>query len=158
MAETSVVNLRREAFDVYIGRAGKGQDGYFGNPFTVREHGADALALFKTYFEERLATDEEFHRRVLELHGKRLGCFCKPGPCHGDVIAEWVDAEVGRDRWLSQLAKECRNCPECSNGDVPCAGCQAGGVCDAIPCSCDAEDGGAFEGLSYSDEDEAHDG
>lgn len=20
-----------------------------------------------------------------------LGCFCKPGPCHGDVIATWVE-------------------------------------------------------------------
>ena len=32
---TRVVNIRKEAYDVYIGRAGKGQDGYFGNPFRL---------------------------------------------------------------------------------------------------------------------------
>jgi hypothetical protein len=31
--QTVVVNIKMERFDVYIGRAGRGQDGYFGNPF-----------------------------------------------------------------------------------------------------------------------------
>ncbi len=90
---TRVVNLRRERYDVYIGRAGKGQDGYFGNPFTVREHGHKALDLYRDYFLRRLETDGGFRARVLALRGKTLGCFCKPGPCHGDVIAAWVDAQ-----------------------------------------------------------------
>lgn len=89
--KTTAVNLRREAFDVYIGRAGKGQDGYFGNPFTVQEHGAAALPKFIEYFHKRIETDPEFHLRVLGLHGKRLGCFCKPRDCHGDVIAAYVN-------------------------------------------------------------------
>ncbi len=33
---TRVVNIRKKAYDVYIGRAGKGQDGYFGNPFRLK--------------------------------------------------------------------------------------------------------------------------
>lgn len=153
MAETTVVNLRRSKFDTYIGRAGRGYDGYFGNPYTVREHGADAIALFRDYFENRVATDDEFCRRVYALHGKRLGCFCKPGPCHGDVIAEWVDSEVGRELWLEALAKDCRNWP-----DRPCGGCQAGGVCDMHP-EPDEDDGGRFEGLDYGeDETEVSDG
>lgn len=151
MAETIVVNLRRQEFDVYIGRAGRGFDGYFGNPYTVREHGTDAIELFRDYFQNRLATDEEFHRRVRELAGKRLGCFCKPGPCHGDIIAEYVNAEVGRELWLAGLAKECR-----SSGDVPCAGCQAGGVCDALPCRDESDE---YEYPSYAvDDEEAFDG
>jgi hypothetical protein len=89
---TIAVNLRREAFDVYIGRAGKGQDGYFGNPYTVKEHGNAAITLFIEYFHNRIESDPEFKRRVIALSGKRLGCFCKPGPCHGDVIATWVNA------------------------------------------------------------------
>ena len=28
-----------------------------------------------------------------ELKGKVLGCWCKPASCHGDVIAEIIDAE-----------------------------------------------------------------
>ena len=30
---------------------------------------------------------------MLRLDGKKLGCFCKPGPCHGDVLVELVAAE-----------------------------------------------------------------
>lgn len=117
---TRVVNLRREAFDAYIGRAGHGQDGYFGNPFRVdfarmkepgndwvwlvgvrrveeqSERGAYAdemLGKYREHFLARIARDPEFRARVLALRGKRLGCFCKPGPCHGDVMAAWIDAQ-----------------------------------------------------------------
>ena len=93
MSETRVVNLRREPdFDVYIGRGGRGFDGTFGNPYTVKQHGRKAMDLFRAYFERRVAEDPDFRRDVLALKGKTLGCFCKPGPCHGDVIAAWVDA------------------------------------------------------------------
>lgn len=91
MSATTVVNLRRGPFDVYIGRAGRGMDGYFGNPFDVRVHGASAMPKFIEYFHKRLMTDPEFKRRVIALAGKRLGCFCKPADCHGDVIAAWVN-------------------------------------------------------------------
>ncbi len=91
---TTVVNLRSAAFDVYIGRAGRGFDGYFGNPFRVDVHGARAITLFRDeYFLPRLVADPVFRSRVLALRGKRLGCFCKPRPCHGDVIAAWIDGQ-----------------------------------------------------------------
>jgi hypothetical protein len=56
-----------KSFQKYF--TGRGEDGYFGNPF-------------------RMGQDSEFKHRVLALKGKRLGCFCKPKACHGDVIAE----------------------------------------------------------------------
>lgn len=90
---TKVVNIYKEPYDVYIGRAGKGKDGYFGNPIRLQK-GEDAGATiekYKEYFYDRLEKDEEFKRRVLELKGKTLGCFCKPKPCHGDVIVEYLD-------------------------------------------------------------------
>lgn len=88
---TKAVNLRQEKYDTYIGRAGHGQNGYFGNPFSVQEHGTSALDKYRTYFKDRIEKDPEFRRRILALRGHKLGCFCKPKPCHGDVIAEWVD-------------------------------------------------------------------
>lgn len=90
---TQVVNLRTDRFDVYIGRTGHGRTGYFGNPFRVREHGQSALEQYRHYFAARILTDPEFKRRVLALEGKALGCFCKPGPCHGDVIVEWLESK-----------------------------------------------------------------
>ena len=90
---TTVVNLRDEPYDVYIGRHGQGQDGYFGNPFKTGERHW-MIARFTDYFLRRVGKDAEFRRRVLALAGKRLGCFCKPLPCHGDVIASWVDSQI----------------------------------------------------------------
>ena len=51
----------------------------------------DAIQKFQKYFSERIEKHSEFRRRVLELKGKKLGCFCKPKACHGDVIAEWLN-------------------------------------------------------------------
>jgi hypothetical protein len=104
---TKVVNVRKDAHEVYIGRAGHGQDGYFGNPFKMPPpfpfKAADVLLMFQHYFLGRVEMDPEFRRRVLGLKGKTLGCFCapkggvtaedRPFCCHGQVIAEWVDAQ-----------------------------------------------------------------
>lgn len=91
---TKVVNLKHgEKYDVYIGRAGHGEDGYFGNPYRRRpnESREDCIARFAVYFLARVKRDAEFRQRVLALRGKTLGCFCAPWPCHGNVIAAWVD-------------------------------------------------------------------
>lgn len=90
---TTVVNLRTDEYDVYIGRAGRGQDGYFGNPYKIgpeRDRGS-TLNSFREYFYYRITCNPDFKRRVHELKGKRLGCFCKPHPCHGDIIAEYLN-------------------------------------------------------------------
>ena len=91
--QTVVVNISKAQFDTYIGRAGRGEDGNIGNPFRMgsgisRE---DAVERFQRYFADRIERDSEFKRRVLALQGKRLGCFCKPEACHGDVIADWLN-------------------------------------------------------------------
>lgn len=90
---TRVVNIRKEPYDVYIGRAGKGQSGYFGNPFRFEQGLARGctLAKYREYFYDRLSKDHEFKHRVESLKNKTLGCFCKPYPCHGDVIVEYLD-------------------------------------------------------------------
>ena len=87
---TTVVNIYKESFDQYIGRAGRGQDGYFGNPFSTgtREQNIQS---FREYFYNRLEKDTEFKRRVTLLKGLKLGCFCKPKDCHGDIIADYLN-------------------------------------------------------------------
>ena len=92
--ETKVVNIRNAKYDVYIGRAGHGQDGYFGNPFMLKadETRGSTLEKYRKYFNNRLETDPEFRRKILSLKGKTLGCFCKPYPCHGDIIAEYLNS------------------------------------------------------------------
>ena len=103
---TTVVNLRKSEYDVYIGRGGRGQDGYFGNPVKVGEScpicgvkhkSKKTLPCYRTYLMTRIAKDPEFKARVMSLHGKRLACFCKPRACHGDILAEVVDRLVRND-------------------------------------------------------------
>lgn len=93
---TRVVNLRKELYDVYIGRPGKGEDGYFGNPCipgktcpvceSIHVSPRETIPCFEVYARKRLLADAEYRERVGRLRGKRLGCFCKPAPCHGDVL------------------------------------------------------------------------
>lgn len=102
--ETRVVNIFKEKYDVYIGRAGHGQDGYFGNPYPLTSESERGLVLerYKEYFLKRIDEDLEFKKKVLSLKGKVLGCFCKPKACHGDIIKEWLD----REEKLLHLKKE----------------------------------------------------
>lgn len=85
----------------YIGRAGKGQDGYFGNPHPIgycnkclKMHDRNqCVKAYKEDFLKRIDEDPEFKRRILELKGHILLCFCAPQLCHGHVIAEWLEAQ-----------------------------------------------------------------
>jgi hypothetical protein len=93
--DTKVVNIKNERYDVYIGRAGRGQDGYFGNPFRLspNEPGGSTLERYRQYFYNRMDTDPEFREKIHALKGRTLGCFCKPGPCHGDIIAGYLNSK-----------------------------------------------------------------
>lgn len=99
---TRVVDSREELVPLggYIGRgyAGQvpsavGEYGWLGNPFRMgagvsRSH---SIRLFMHYFYARLDMDVLFRWEVGKLHGKTLGCFCKPKACHGDVIVAYLD-------------------------------------------------------------------
>lgn len=100
MSRAVVRNIRTHVpqdGDVYIGRAGHGHDGYFGNPIrrgtpcpvcrAVHQRGGATLVCFEQYARARLTTDEVYRTRVAALHGRNLICFCAPGPCHGDTLA-----------------------------------------------------------------------
>jgi len=85
--ETRVVNLRHEKYDVYIGRGSK-----WGNPFKIGADGTreEVIEKYRQYIMNRpdLLNDLE------ELRGKCLGCYCKPKPCHGDVLVELLENKL----------------------------------------------------------------
>jgi len=100
-----VIHIRNTPVDwqnnpefVYIGRAGHGNDGYFGNPVAIgrkcpvcgdtHRDGGSTLPCYSKYLANRLGTDQEFKARVKTLDGKTLVCFCAPKPCHGNVLAQ----------------------------------------------------------------------
>jgi hypothetical protein len=81
----TVVHCRREVYDVYIGRPSK-----WGNPFTIGRDGDRAAVICK--YRSWIAEQPDLLACLHELHGKRLGCWCHPKPCHGDILAELADA------------------------------------------------------------------
>lgn len=87
---THVVNLKHEPYDVYIGRPGP-----WGNPYSHKPSNVQGTVIVSSVteaimkFEQYARSDQEFVARIKrELKGKVLGCFCKPQPCHGDVLAK----------------------------------------------------------------------
>jgi hypothetical protein len=82
--KTRVVNCSRHRADVMIDRTTD-----LGNPFILGHDGSReaVLAKFEAYARQRLATDPAYRAAVEALRGKRLGCWCKPKACHGDIYA-----------------------------------------------------------------------
>ena len=82
---TRVVNKRVDNFDVYIGRGSP-----WGNPYIIGQDGTRSEVI-AAYREWILSQPELVAKARKELTGKVLGCFCKPAPCHGDVLVEICD-------------------------------------------------------------------
>ncbi|MFQ2617295.1 DUF4326 domain-containing protein [Aeromonas caviae] len=95
---TRVINIKREveyqaikstATYEYIGRGS-----YWGNPYSMFEEGDDreeVIRKFKYDFDFDKFPNKE-KEEVFSLAGKRLGCFCKPQACHGDVLADFLNS------------------------------------------------------------------
>ena len=93
----TVVHLRRskgkivQDCDVYIGRAcnmggWRLNQSKWHNPYSVKEYGRDgAIDRYRDYI---LSNEQNLLDDLRELSGRRLGCWCKPDRCHGDVLRE----------------------------------------------------------------------
>ena len=112
--ETIVVNRTIDTHDEYIGRGTEPRthmltegikphtEGWLGNPHPIgwcnicHEHHTrtKCISKFKKDFYNKINGNPDFKRCVLLLKGKRLGCYCKPKECHGDVIKEYIDSSI----------------------------------------------------------------
>ena len=93
-----VVNIKSEECDVYIGRGRGGSETKWGNPFKTGSRGQN-IANYRGHLWKQIKSGAVTINDLLELQGKRLGCFCKPKSCHGDVIASavrWAAKKNGR--------------------------------------------------------------
>jgi len=109
---TRVGHCKIDKTDVYVGRGPGGRDmlstpigkrGWLGNPHTEEDHGRQgSIKRFRKAFEHRLGNDPKFRKRVRQLAGKRLGCWCQrldqdEPACHAEVIAEHADRLAEQD-------------------------------------------------------------
>jgi len=94
MAKTRVVNVKHEECDVYIGREMPGfRASLFRNKFRSGVDGtrSEVIAMFRADILKRLETDSVLRAELEKLRGKRIGCWCKPRDCHGDVLVEILE-------------------------------------------------------------------
>ncbi|MGD8173887.1 DUF4326 domain-containing protein [Vibrio sp. TRT 21S02] len=85
-----VYNSKKNTEDYeYIGRGSP-----WGNPYPIGVDGDDRNEVLRKYqydfdYDKFLNITKA---DMLELSGKRLGCFCKPEACHGDIIADYLNS------------------------------------------------------------------
>jgi uncharacterized protein DUF4326 len=88
---TRVVHCKKEPYDVYIGRPSK-----WGNPFshkegTLAECKVESVEAAIYWYEQWIKDQPQLMDFLHELKDKTLGCWCKPGPCHGDVLVKLLE-------------------------------------------------------------------
>jgi hypothetical protein len=97
-----VVNKRTYTGEgIYIGRPSR-----WGNPFSHRPETKAlhvvatvelAVDAYRAWLWEEIKAGRITLEELAELHGQTLICWCKPGPCHGDVLAAaaaWADDKL----------------------------------------------------------------
>ena len=59
----------------------------WGNPFKINKN-ANKNSRNKCLkrYEDHVRRSPDLFNAVMELGGKELGCWCKPSPCHGDIL------------------------------------------------------------------------
>jgi hypothetical protein len=55
------------------------------NPFSVKKYGREEC--LKKY-EEYIRANKDLFDSINELKGKKLGCWCYPEKCHGDILVK----------------------------------------------------------------------
>ena len=114
-----IVNLRKERFDLYIGRRRTGAHNKWANPYPInaRRTRKQAIMEYERHLIAQIGSGEVTREELADLHrqGTVVGCFCAPQPCHGEVIALYAAAasECGRtglfeDTWPMFLAERSR--------------------------------------------------
>jgi len=88
--------------NVYIGRAGvvfidgvrcPNKASIWANPFKIDKDGTreECLTKYRGYMMARLMNEPGLIQKLLALQGHRLGCWCHPEPCHGNVLIDLIN-------------------------------------------------------------------
>lgn len=83
-------SIRKNDVYEYIGRGSP-----WGNPYSMTTHNEEdrknVIHSFKYDFDRDILLKAK-KGDVYKLAGKRLGCFCKPFDCHGDILANFLNS------------------------------------------------------------------
>ncbi len=83
-----------DEYDVYIGRAVVEygiERSKWENPFVMAEDSDAERNRVVNAYREWVIAQPGLMQSLEELRGKRLGCWCAPKACHGDVLIQLLD-------------------------------------------------------------------
>ncbi len=95
MVKTTVVHNLHDDFDVYIGREVREHGlsaSKWGNPFVMADESDAERERAIAAYREWVTKQQDLMGSLEELRGRRLGCWCAPKRCHGDVLVELVES------------------------------------------------------------------
>lgn len=96
---TNVINIKHQKTWRQDGVEYIGRGSIFGNPYMIGKDGTRDIVIKKytEWFYEKIQ-ELSFHKSVLNLKDKTLGCYCRPSDgfqgqllCHGQIIAAYLD-------------------------------------------------------------------
>ena len=93
---TTVVHVNEGVHEIYIGRANSRrglEESRWANPNRISREltREEAVNLYERWLRIQISTGRVDKTDLETLQGKRLGCWCKPELCHGDVLAWYAD-------------------------------------------------------------------
>jgi GTPase involved in cell partitioning and DNA repair len=90
----NIKNYDKEDY-IYIGRPSS-----YGNPYSSKEKSIadnkvdtreESLKLFEEYINKHPELIDKLINEMKEKNIYKLGCYCKPKKCHGDILKEKID-------------------------------------------------------------------
>lgn len=74
---------------IYIGRGSK-----YGNPYRSGRDGTrnEVIQLFEIHLNKLLDDGIITVVELSDMYGLDLLCYCKPQPCHGDVLLRYINS------------------------------------------------------------------
>ena len=91
----------------------------WGNPFLIGRHGGreEVIERYRSWLWNKLRSGEIPLAQVAALNGKQLAFWCRPQPCHGDVLAKaagWTHTRLAAD-----MSRQTGTTAEAVRGAVP---------------------------------------
>lgn len=91
--------------NIYIGRRGvvfinknrfPEKSSNFANPYKIGKDGTreEVLEKYKEYIINKINNNPELMRELNSMKGKKLGCWCFPERCHGNILLELIESHI----------------------------------------------------------------
>lgn len=68
------------------------ENSIWSNPYKINDTQSreQVLELYYEYIKKKIEKEPTLVDELIKLKGKKLGCWCKPDKCHGDILLDLI--------------------------------------------------------------------